>query len=145
MYQKENIESENLLISTNIIDSNFSFGKPSQFNNNSNLQINKITLEKKINKFYRQVNDKENDKKRKKEGNLIFKLLNKNNFSSKEKSFPILITDNNCNQGDQPTKPKFTTNNKIDSPEKPIKNYNYYPIIIKTKKLPNNNKIKSIQ
>ena len=142
MYQKENIESENLLISTNIIDSNFSFGKPSQFNNNSNLQINKITLEKKINKFYHQVNDKENDKKRKKEGILIFKLLNKNNFSSKEKSFPILITDNNCNQGDQPTKPKFTTNNKIDSPEKPIKNYNYYPIIIKKKKLPNINKIK---
>ena len=132
MLQKENIKSENYFNSTNINDSNFSFGKPYYINNNSNNRINTISHEKQINNIYHEVNDKNNIKKRKKEGLFIFRLLN--NKSQNEENPNSLFSK----MENKPTKLKNDLNNNIKSPEKNITNYNYYPIIKRKRHVQNN-------
>ena len=134
MAQKEKIESNNLLSTECSNDINFSFGKSNNCPNNEN-KINKIILPiNDRNNNYYHINDKDNNIIKKKNGYLIFNLLNRNKGQKIEKPLNYLSKINNINQSNNSTKPKIdVVNKKYHSPKK-HKKYNYYSI----SKIPDN-------
>ena len=124
MAQKEKFESDNLLSTDCSNDIIFSFGKSNNYPNNEN-KINKIILPiNDRNNNYYHINDKDNNKIIKKNGYLIFNLLNRNKGQKIEK--PLNYLSKRINQSNNSTKPKLdAVNQKYGSPKK-HKQFNYY-------------------
>lgn len=128
MLQKENIESNNYHINININNIDFSFGKSNNLSNNSNRKNNKILPGNENKKNNSQVNDiKHNNIKM--NDSLIFKLLDRNKKTNKEKLLPLFSSISYMTQTNNTTKPKLDiNNNNYNSPNKKCQNLNYYKI-----------------